>query len=113
MDIEPQKDMLQNVSYETDAPNWPSYFDDNGVMYCQDVELLPEEVRQILEPQGIKSMLHCAIMDEGVFRGYVGFDDCVSGCLWTQEQVTLLEFFAEILSVFLYRYREKQKMQNA
>ena len=103
--IQPEIDNLQNVSYETDAPDWPSYFDENGVVYCPDVTKLTPELRAILEPQGIKSMLHCAIMYNGVFRGYIGFDDCNANHMWTQEQVALLQFFAEILSVFLYRLR--------
>lgn len=107
--IQPEIDNLQNVSYETDAPDWPSYFDENGVVYCPDVSKLTPELRAILEPQGIKSMLHCAIMYDGVFRGYIGFDECNANHMWTQEQVALLQFFAEILSVFLYRYRHSKE----
>ena len=106
--VQPEIENLQNVSYETDAPNWPSYFDENGVVYCPDVTKLTPELRAILEPQGIKSLLHCAIMYDGVFRGYIGFDECNANHMWTQEQVELLRFFAEILSVFLYRYRHSK-----
>ncbi len=107
--IEPEIDNLQNVSYETDAPDWPSYFDENGLVYCPDVTKLTPELRAILEPQGIKSLLHCAIMYDGVFRGYIGFDECNANHMWTQNQVELLQFFAEILSVFLYRYRHSKE----
>ena len=107
--IAPEIDNLQNVSYETDAPDWPSYFDENGVVYCPDVTKLTPELRAILEPQGIKSLLHCAIMYDGVFRGYIGFDECNAHHMWTQDQVELLKFFAEILSVFLYRYRHSKE----
>lgn len=107
--IHPEKENLQNISYETDVPGWPDQFDENGVMYCPDIQQLPEIYRLVLEPQGIKSMLHCALMQDGVFRGYVGFDDCLTGCLWTQEQIEHLKFFAEILSVFLYKFRLFQK----
>lgn len=107
--IHPEKENLQNISYETDIPGWSAQFDENGVMYCPDIQQLPEIYRVVLEPQGIKSMLHCALMQDGVFRGYVGFDDCLTGCLWTQEQIEQLKFFAEILSVFLYKFRFFQK----
>lgn len=107
--IRPEKENLQDLSYETDIPGWPDQFDENGVLYCPDIQQLPEIYRSVLEPQGIKSMLHCALMQDGVFRGYVGFDDCLTGCMWTQEQIRHLEFFAEILSVFLYKYRFFQK----
>lgn len=107
--IQPEIDNLQNVSYETDAPDWPSYFDEDGVVYCPDVTKLTPELRAILEPQGVKSLLHCAIMYDGVFRGYIGFDECNAHHMWTQDQVELLKFFAEILSVFLYRYRHSKE----
>ena len=52
-------------------------------------------------------MLHCAIMDQGVFRGYVGFDECTTNRLWTQGQVSLLEFLAQLLAIFLIKQRSQ------
>ena len=103
--IVPQKEKLQNISYITDIPGWPDVYKANSVFYCTDITKLEPRYREILEPQGIKSMLHYAIMDQGVFRGYIGFDDCVHNRLWTQEQMDQLEFLAEVLSVFLINRR--------
>ncbi len=108
--ITPEKENLQNVSYITDIPGWPEVYDERGVLYCTDVTDLDPLVRQIVEPQGIKSMLHCAIMDRGVFRGYVGFDECTTNRLWTQGQVSTLEFLAEVLAVFLIKQRTLDKL---
>jgi putative two-component system response regulator len=106
--IAPAMYSLQNLSYTTDLPGWPKLYDERGMFYCTDISTLPPEYREILEPQGIKSMLQCAIMDAGVFRGYVGFDECTSNRLWTQGQVSTLEFLAEVLAIFLI----KQRTQN-
>ena len=103
--IEPEKDNLQNLSYLTDLAGWPDVYKDNGVLYCADINELEPRFRDIVEPQGIKSMLHCAIMDRGVFRGYVGFDECTANYLWTQEQISMLQFMAEVLAVFLIKHR--------
>ena len=108
--ITPEKENLQNVSYITDIPGWPNVYDGRGVLYCTDVTDLDPLVRQIVEPQGIKSMLHCAIMDRGVFRGYVGFDECTTNRMWTQGQVSTLEFLAEVLAVFLIKQRTLDKL---
>ncbi|MBQ3122633.1 MAG: diguanylate cyclase [Firmicutes bacterium] len=99
--IEPQIDELQNISYIDDIPGWPDVYDDKGILYCTDISELAPQFRAILEPQGIKSMLQCAILEKGVFRGYVGFDECRTNRLWTDEQLNQLEFLARILSVFL------------
>ena len=108
--ITPEKENLQEISYITDIPGWPNVYDERGVLYCTDVADLDPLVRQIVEPQGIKSMLHCAIMDRGVFRGYVGFDECTTNRLWTQGQVSTLEFLAEVLAVFLIKQRTLDKL---
>jgi len=48
-------------------------------------------------------MLHCAIKEKGVFRGYIGFDDCVSNRIWTQSQINQLQFLAEVISIFILK----------
>ena len=82
---------------------------EHGILYCTDISSLSKDLYNILAPQGIKSMLHCAIRDRGVFRGYVGFDDCSSNRLWTQEQIDALTFFSEMLSVFLLKKRAQDE----
>ena len=98
---------LQNISYETDIPGYEDNFDENGIFYCPDIYTLPQKTFEIVEPQGIKSMLHCAIRDKGVFRGYIGFDECVNQRWWTQEQIDMLTYFSEMLSVFLLKKQEQ------
>lgn len=107
--ITPEKDFLQNVSYITDIPGWPEVYDEHGVFYCTDISSLAPQFRNILEPQGIKSMLQCSIRDNGVFRGYVGFDECHINRLWTQEQINLLEFLSDVLALFLLKQRNQEK----
>lgn len=111
--IEPQKDFLQDLCYATDLVGWPDVYNENGVLYCSDISELEPHIREIVEPQGIKSMLHCAIMDRGVFRGYVGFDECTANYLWTQGQISLLQFMAEVLAVFLIKQRSIEQKEQA
>ena len=110
--IRPEIDNLQNICYETDIPGYAENFDENGIFYCPDVTMLPQKVYDIVAPQGIKSMLHCAIRDNDVFRGYIGFDECREQRLWTKEQIELLTFLAESLAMFLLRLRRQEKVQK-
>ncbi|MBQ4505182.1 MAG: diguanylate cyclase, partial [Firmicutes bacterium] len=110
--IHPEIDNLQFVSYETDIPGYEKNFDERGIFYCPDIRELPKEQYDILEPQGIKSMLQCAIRDNGVFRGYVGFDECVETRLWTKEQIDMLTFLSEVLSVFLLKHRAQLEIEQ-
>jgi hypothetical protein len=107
--VSPEKDGLQNLSYTTDLPGWKELYDERGVFYCPDVSVLSAPLRAVLEPQGIKSMLQCAIMDGNTFRGFVGFDECSANRMWTQGQIDLLDYLAEVLAVFLMKQRSQQR----
>jgi len=106
----PEIDNLQEVSYITDVAGWPDVFDEHGVFYCSDITTLAPHFRAILEPQGIKSMLQCSILDNGVFRGYIGFDECNVQRMWTKEQITLLQFLAEVMAMFLLKQRMRDRI---
>ena len=107
--ITPEIENLKNISYETDIPDYWDNFDENGIFYCPDIHVLPKKTFDIVEPQGIKSMLHCAIRDKGVFRGYIGFDECVTQRWWTREQIDMLTYFSEMLSLFLLKKQEQER----
>ena len=107
--IAPEIEHLQNISYETDIPNYEDNFDEHGVFYCPDVTQLAPHVYDILEPQGIKSMLQCAIYDGDRFCGYVGFDECSIKRYWTKDKINTLLFFSEMLSLFLLKRNAETK----
>ncbi len=107
--ISPEIHNLQNVDYEADIAGWTDLFNEQGVFYCPDILQLQPHFRAILEPQGIKSMLQCSLLDKNRFRGYIGFDDCEIHRLWTREQTDLLQFLAEVLSLFLFQQRRHEE----
>ena len=113
--VRPEIANLQHVQYANDLEGgYQSNFNESGVFYCRDIDVLTQQQREILEPQGIKSMLQCAIYDKGQYKGFVGFDECRVNRYWTQEQVNTLVFIAEILSTFLLKLRAQDKaIQNA
>lgn len=111
--VEPMKDMLQNVSYEKDlGGNYRDNMNDDGIFYCHDISSLSKPQYEILARQGIKSVLQCSIMDNGSFKGFVGFDECRSSRFWTQEQIDALVFLSKVFSIFLIKDREKTKSEN-
>lgn len=110
--ILPEIQNLQNISYETDIPGYSDYFDENGIFHCPDISMVDKGAYEILEPQGIKSMLQCAMRENGIFRGYVGFDECVEQRIWTKQEINLLTLFSESISMFLLRLRRQEKVQQ-
>ena len=112
--IQPEIQNLQNINYEVDIAGYRDMYDETGIFYCPDINTLPENIYSIVAPQGIKSLLHCAILDKGIFRGYIGFDECMTQRMWTKEQIEALTYLAEMLSVFLMKKRQQdQALQQA
>ena len=97
------------------APLFPDYeeqFNARGVFYCPDITILPRTHYDLLASQGVKSTLQCAIRDGGAFRGYVGFDECTTNQVWTQDKIDLLTVLSEILSLFLLKKRAQDQLEH-
>lgn len=110
--VKPQRDQLQRVPYE-ELDDYYANFNDSDIFYCRDISALPAGPRKILESQDIKSMLQRAIRDDGQLKGYVGFDECRSNRIWTQEQIEILSLVAEIVSTFLFKQRAQKESEQA
>ncbi len=111
--IEPQIDNLRMVSYEKElGGNYRDNMNDDGIFYCHDISELSPIQYEMLAKQGIKSMLQCSIIEDGKFKGFVGFDECRSNRFWTQEQIDSLVFLSKVLSLFLLRARTRTQSQN-
>lgn len=110
--ITPEKTRLQTVLYSDLGNNYHENFDENGIFYCPDITTLSKEQYNILAPQKIKSMLQCAIRNNGKFAGFIGFDDCALQRMWTQEQIDTLSYVSELLSTFLLKKRAQDHAQE-
>ena len=102
--IEPQKEELQRVPYEG-LEGYEELFRDGSVFYCRDIRSLKPVQVALFERQGIRSTLQCAIREEEVFRGFVGFDECTGVRMWTKEEVGMLSLISQLLTTFLQKKR--------
>ena len=111
--VSSEKESLSRVSYEEDlGGNYLDNMDDDGIFYCHDINELSDVQRDILARQGIKSVLQCAIYDNGKYKGFVGFDECRSNRFWTQDQIDSLALISKVLSIFLVMYRTRTDAEN-
>lgn len=111
--VTPEIDNLRMVSYEKDlGGNYRENMNEEGIFYCHDIGELSKIQYEMLAAQGIKSMLQCAIVEDGKFKGFVGFDECRSNRFWTQEQIDSLVFLAKVLSIFLLKARAREKSDS-
>lgn len=96
--IEPQKDQLQGVPLSF-IPWWVEAHRRGDSLYIPDVSALPQGdgVREILEPQSVRSLITLPVMDSGQCVGFVGFDSVLKRHSYTERERILLSMFAQIL----------------
>lgn len=107
-----RRDGFQNVpNYYIE--NYHKLFDENGVFYCQDTSALQDSVRDELFLGDVQSLLQVAIMDQGKFKGCVGFDGCGQKLYPTQQAIDSLNVISQIISTFLLKKHAQDKLDKA
>ncbi|MBK9392342.1 MAG: GAF domain-containing protein [Bacteroidetes bacterium] len=87
--VTPQKDELQNVPYEI-IPSWKKQLLGEGRVYSEDISDMPEDLKLILEPQEIKSIVVYPLFKMGEFFGFIGFDECTRNKKWSKSELEFL-----------------------
>lgn len=111
--IPPEIDNLQNIKYADMDNSYQDNFDADGIFFCSDIATLPQSQYEILEPQGIKAMLQCSIVENGNYKGMIGFDDCNErNRNWKDEpeKIEALVFMAHVFSLYLLKERHLAKI---
>lgn len=111
--IRPQQAVLRNIAYTNWGTDYRDNFNEEGVFYCLDITELTPQLQGLLADQGIFSLLQCSITADGVFKGFVGFDECEKARIWTQEQVDCLVFLSKMLSTFLLKKRAENRVRES
>lgn len=112
-DIVPQISNLQGIPYDL-IPSWKQILISKGRIFSQNIIELPDDLREILEPQDIKSILIFPLYAEDNFIGFIGFDECTRNKDWRQDELDLLKLISNILSnaierrIMLQKITEKQ-----
>lgn len=112
--ITPQIDQLQQVPLEL-LPDWVATHQQGKTMYVPDVFALPPDssLRQILEPQEIKSLIAVPMIDGAQCLGFVGFDSVRRHYNYSAEEQRLLTVFAQMLVNIRKRREIEQALQAA
>lgn len=109
--VSPQIDRLQNLPFSL-LDIYQANANSNGFYIMHSLREVPDDLRAILEPQGIKSMMHFSIRDNGVCRGFIGFDDCREERSYSKEEIHSLYMVTNIISSFLLKMRTAEAMEQ-
>jgi signal transduction histidine kinase len=110
--ISPQIDALQDLPLDT-TPTVLEALLHGERLQIPDVQALPPgPERDLLEPQGIKSLLLIPMLHEKRFLGFIGFDSVRERRLFSESEQQILELFAQLLvNVQIRRRYEKELLQ--
>ena len=95
--ISPQIDELQDIPIEA-IPDWINRHREGNSMLINDVMALPQgALRDILEPQDIKSIIAVPMMRGAQCVGFIGFDAVRKRHRFSEYEQELLRVFAQII----------------
>jgi signal transduction histidine kinase/PAS domain-containing protein len=102
--ISKEIDNLQDIPVSI-LPDWTEAHKNGNPLIIPDVYQLPVDsaVRQILEPQRIKSLITIPVMEKKTCRGFIGFDFVKKYRVIKEYERILLSVYAEILVNLLGR----------
>jgi len=107
----PQIDHLQNIPYSS-IPSFIAAFEESGKLIADDVSLLSKELRAILEPQNIKSVLIIPLKIKGKRFGFIGFDQNECKRQWSESEVNLLEILSNSISNVYERNKNRTEIKE-
>jgi len=113
--VSPEMENLQELPTEI-APMWMDSLHRNRIVYIPRVsELTPEWAaeREILEPQGIQSLLVVPIHTGAVQMGFIGFDSVRHERSWTDADQLLLRFMADNMGLTLRNVEQQRRTRHA
>lgn len=112
--IAPMIGMLKDLPLEMADPWW-RLFDSQGHVYIADVRDLPtaDPVRQILEVQGVRSLLAVPLREDGRLVGFMGYDSVSAVRSFLQGEIFLIQSVANIVSAMMTRRRIEGEVTQA
>lgn len=112
--VSPQigSEFLQNVTWTT-YPEIVARLNQNAVINERVMESDNKNFKETMTGQGILSYLFVPIFSGDSFWGFIGFDNCKSGELFTNEQASALHAFAATLGNSILVRRQKKRLLNS
>ena len=103
---------LQGLAYADFLAEWARLLGRGERVERLASEFTPEE-REILEPQGILSLLVLPLTVDGAFTGFIGFDNCAREARWGKIEVNLLSAAASQIGLLLAQRRAQRELERA
>lgn len=94
-----------NLIGERDLTVLASNYSQEGLLCCDDITKLSEELCHIMQQFEVKSVLQCGIFENDKLKVFVGYDSCTTRRVWTSEGIANIVYITRILSTFIIKQR--------
>jgi PAS domain S-box-containing protein len=84
-----------------------------GEIFTGITRMMSGNLKAILEPQAILSLVVIPVFVRGWFWGFIGFDDCTNERVWEPGEIAILQSFANSLSEAVLRKERNLELLNA
>jgi PAS domain S-box-containing protein len=108
--VTPQIEKLKNLPVDV-VPWWMKQLYDGKTIHITDVSLMPPEAKaekEILENQGIKSVVVLPIAVSGELVGFIGLDNVTKTGAWSSDDVALLQVASGLIGSSLERKKSEE-----
>lgn len=110
--ISPEIENLQGVPTDL-VPRWMFKFFNREYVYIPSVPDIDDEYsaeKEILEPQGIKSLVASPMFYGNNLIGFIGFDSVKVFKEWEPEAINLLKLAGDIIAGSIYRHKFEEEL---
>ncbi len=112
--VEPQREMLQDIPQET-VPWWMEKLENFENITIPDVSALPPEAeaeQELLEGQGITSLVVTPMRSENRLAGFIGFDWTEEQAPWSEEFINILQLLGELITTARQRRERERELRE-
>jgi PAS domain S-box-containing protein len=110
--IEPEKSSLQGIPIDM-MPKWMDAIRRSEVIYIPDLEKLSEDwqkEKELLDSQGIRSLIAVPIEIGGELLGFAGFDSVRELRIWNKDEISLLKVLGQIFASVIKRRESNEEL---
>lgn len=98
---------LQHLSYKNWSDGWAEILMNDEIIY-RNSNTFSNEVRKIMAPQDMESILLIPIWCDKKWFGFVGFDNTNGYREWSQADVKLLRIYSELLGIYFHNLKNEK-----
>ena len=111
-DISPEIDRLQQTPAEAFS-RWSKQLANNHIIDIADIKTLSKNKREILESQGIKSILLIPLFVNNQLYGFIGFDETRRNREWHPEEILALRAIANTYASAVERRQKETALRES